>query len=326
MKKLSIILPIYNVERYLQECIDSIICQTGFDECEMLLIDDGATDNSAAICDKNAAEHELITVHHKKNGGLSDARNYGLSKANGEYVLFFDSDDFMMPGVLQEILQSLEVCEDVLLMDAVTVDENGNPIENPEFEYRHIGLESGKVYSGEDAIKLQLNAGALQTTVWLGAYRREFLLENQLWFKRNLLHEDELWSPNTFLEASSIVYQAINYYAYRIRNNSIMRSEKKDNSKNIASLIYVYSHVTKLYDWKIADDELLTALKDDVSRRYLHCITVWRINEYPKLMKRVDRREIFRNSKSKKNKVRALILMMNAGLYVSISSKFASRG
>ena len=322
MKKISIILPIYNVESYLQECIDSIVTQSGFEQCEMLLIDDGSTDNSPEICDRNTEKDESLTAYHKKNGGLSDARNYGLSKATGEYVIFFDSDDFMLPETLKKIIEGLELNEDILLLDAVTVNETGKPIEYQGFEYKHVGMKTGRIYTGEEAIKSQLMAGVLQTTAWLGVYKRNFLIENQLWFRKNLLHEDELWSPNTFLEAESIVYEPIDYYAYRIRTNSIVRSENKDKSKNIASLIYIYSHVTKLYEWKIADKVLLDALKDDVSRRFLHCITVWRMCDYPELMKRVDRREIWKNSKSTRNKLRALLLMMNAKLYTAVSTKF----
>lgn len=323
MKKISIILPIYNVDKYLQPCIDSIVEQHGFEQCEMLLIDDGSTDRSSEICDVNAVRNPQIAVYHKTNGGLSDARNYGLKKARGEYVLFFDSDDIMCRDTLLRILVKLDNENiDIFVMDAVTVDEEGRRILKPNFEFKHVGLAAGIVYSGERAIKEQLNGGVLQTTVWLGIYRKAFLIDNQLWFKRGLLHEDELWTPIIFLEAKKVIYEPIDFYAYRIRNNSIMRNEKKDYSKNIASFIYIYSHVTRYYDWKIDDVELLRVLKDDVARRYLYCISVWKMCDYPKLMKKVDRIEILRNSMTVKNRVRALVLLVNSRLYCRSSRQF----
>lgn len=314
------------MEKYLQQCIDSIVGQPGFEQCEILLINDGSKDKSPEICDTNVARNPQITVYHKANGGLSDARNYGLSRAEGEYVLFFDSDDFMSPDVLSRMLARLDNENiDIFIMDAVTVDEEGKKVLKPDFEFKHVGLASGVTYSGEQAVKEQLNAGVLQTTVWLSIYRKAFLIDNQLWFKRNLLHEDELWTPVTFLEAHKVIYEPINFYAYRIRNNSIMRSEKKDNSKNIASFIYVYSHVTKYYDWKIRDLELLRALKDDVARRYLHCIIVWKMCNYPRLMKRVDKLELLRNSRAVKNRIRALVLLISSRLYLLLSKCFINR-
>lgn len=323
MCKLSIILPIYNVEKYLAQCIDSIKSQDGVEQCEMLLINDGSEDRSSEICEYYALHNSWINVYHKKNGGLSDARNLGLSKANGEYVLFIDSDDFINPNTLSIVLEKLNQNDvDILLMDAVTVDEFGNKMRNSGFEFVHKGLSSSVGYTGEQCIMMQLNSGVFQTTVWLGVYRRNFLISNQFWFKKGLLHEDELWSPITMLEAQKVIYEPIEFYSYRIRNNSIMRGQKKDNSKNIVCFIYVYSHITKYYDWKVTDKKLLKMLKDDVSRRYLHCISVWEVCNYPDLMKRIDKLEILRNSKSKKNKIRAILLLLNSKMYTKFSENF----
>ena len=93
--KFSIILPIYNVEKYLPKCVESILSQT-FTDYEIILVDDGSTDNSPAICDKFAKEHSNIKVIHKVNGGQSEARNLGADTANGEYIIFIDSDDFII--------------------------------------------------------------------------------------------------------------------------------------------------------------------------------------------------------------------------------------
>ena len=94
MDLISIIVPVYNVENYLKECIESLINQS-YSNTEILLIDDGSTDNSGIICDEYQKVDSRITVYHKKNGGLSDARNYGIERMNGNYVTFVDSDDFI---------------------------------------------------------------------------------------------------------------------------------------------------------------------------------------------------------------------------------------
>ena len=105
---ISIIVPVYNVDKYLNRCINSILKQT-YSNLEILLIDDGSTDNSGAICDKYASEFDNIRVYHKKNGGISSARNYGLDKIsnNTKYIAFVDSDDFLHPQMYEILYDDL---------------------------------------------------------------------------------------------------------------------------------------------------------------------------------------------------------------------------
>ena len=102
-KKLTFILPIYKVEAYLPQCVDSILSQATQD-CEIILVDDGSPDGCGAICDRYAENHDIVSVIHKPNGGLSDARNAGMEKATGRYVLFVDSDDYLEPGSVEKLL------------------------------------------------------------------------------------------------------------------------------------------------------------------------------------------------------------------------------
>ena len=105
--RFSIIVPVYNVEKYLSKCIQSLIDQD-YNDYEILLIDDGSTDKSGIICEQYAKKYENIYVFHKKNGGLSDARNYGLQKALGDYILFVDSDDWIKKDILKEFSDIIE--------------------------------------------------------------------------------------------------------------------------------------------------------------------------------------------------------------------------
>lgn len=107
MYQISVIVPVYNVEKYLKKCIDSLLAQTFDDKYEILLIDDGSTDGSTQICDQYAAEHAEIRVIHKKNGGLSDARNVGIDEAKGQFICFIDSDDYIAPEMLAKLHENL---------------------------------------------------------------------------------------------------------------------------------------------------------------------------------------------------------------------------
>ena len=104
---ISIIVPVYNVESYLERCVNSIINQT-YHNLEIILVDDGSPDGSGDLCDKLAKNDDRITVYHKKNGGLSDARNYGVQNANGEYITFIDSDDFVAKDYIEHLYSMIQ--------------------------------------------------------------------------------------------------------------------------------------------------------------------------------------------------------------------------
>ena len=109
-KLISVIVPVYNVEAYLERCVDSILKQT-YKELEIILVDDGATDSSGELCDQLAKKDDRIIVIHKKNGGLSDARNAGIDASRGEYLSFIDSDDFIHPMFMEVLLQLCETTQ-----------------------------------------------------------------------------------------------------------------------------------------------------------------------------------------------------------------------
>ena len=117
---ISVIIPVYNVEEYLRECIDSVLNQT-FSDFEVILVNDGSTDSSGEICDEYVEKDERVTVIHQKNGGLSVARNIGLSEANGKYVYFLDSDDYISENALATLLNIAENdSSDIVFFDAVS--------------------------------------------------------------------------------------------------------------------------------------------------------------------------------------------------------------
>lgn len=318
---LSIILPVYNVENYLRESVESILDTVNVNDIEIILVDDGSTDSSGDIADEYAKKREYINVYHKANGGLSDARNYGLYHAKGRYVFFMDSDDLLEKNAIDKILRYLKNdCPEILLFDATIVDSVGKIIKtNQTRYYTHRGLQTDKLYTGLDVIDVQLESNNdYVTTVWLGVYERKMLLKEALWFEKSLLHEDEMWTQKVLINAAKIRYVESSLYKYRIRNDSIMNDLKKDYSKNLASLIYIYNTLPSYIDWKVCDTKKKKEIKANLSKRYLHALYRFHIEKYPEARRLVNRWMIFKNSQGFFDKTRAIILLSSIHLYCKV--------
>ncbi len=143
--KISVIIPVYNVENYLRECVDSVLNQT-FSDYEIILVDDGSTDISGKICDKYAVKDDRVNVIHKKNGGLSNARNVGLKKAVGEYIYFLDSDDYIKTDALEKLYNTaISEKADVVFFDGDVFFTDCKPFEVMGYERgRKYELDNGK--------------------------------------------------------------------------------------------------------------------------------------------------------------------------------------
>ena len=287
---MSVIIPVYNVEKYLAECIESV---KNYPDTEIILINDGSTDNSGNICDSYAGEN--IFVVHKSNGGLSSARNAGLKLAKGKYVYFLDADDYIKDfGKILEFISSSD-CE-ILLFDGMG-----------EAYYTHHGLKENTRYTGIACIEAQLEAYRdYPTTVWLGVYQREYLLKNNFFFEGSLLHEDELWTQKVLINAKSIFYISENLYFYRQRENSITENT---GEKNISDLIYIFG---KMYEY--TDNRLIKA---NISKRYLHALVKFKAWKYDL---EIDKRKIFSNAGGF-DKIRAFVLIVNTKLYCGLSER-----
>ena len=313
---LSIVLPVYNVAKYLDDCMKTIIGKNE-DLVEILLIDDGSTDESGKIADLYASCNKNVKTYHKKNGGLSDARNYGLQRAKGKYIFFLDSDDFVkdeMIDILVEVLSTKDL--EILLWDADIYDQYGNRMKADSSYYHHIGVKERTLCTGQKVIESQLACrNDYVTTVWLGLYNREFLINNNFWFEKGLLHEDEMWTQKVLIEAKEVMYINSGLYCYRMRENSIMRQMDKDYTRNIAALIYIHSSLLSYYDWKCIDENFKKKLKGNTVKRYLHMIGKYQVYRYRDLSKRINRRQLLFNATGKKDKIRALLLMTNMQVY-----------
>lgn len=229
----SIILPIYNVEKYLAECIDSILSQT-FGDFELILVDDGSKDSSGSICDAYAEKDERIKVIHKENGGLSDARNFGTNVAQGEYIVYIDSDDYVTSNdFLLDLIRIIKKSgSDIVLYKYSKLYDDTKTLSDSTFS-----LSFANDIDDSDKLLYELvKRDAYYGMAWVKTFRRGLVVENGISFEKGLLGEDMDWYFNLVLCAKT--YSAIDtsYIAYRQRSGSITSSHKL---KNLTDFIYI---------------------------------------------------------------------------------------
>lgn len=225
MELVSIIIPVYNVEKYLRKCIDSVLHQT-YKNLEIILVDDGSPDQSGLICDQYSKQDLRITTLHKKNGGLSSARNAGFSVSHGKYVYFLDSDDYIDNETIELLVNVAEDKNlDMVNFDGIAfIDDNENSCKNEtSFLNRYIkkNIYHG-VWSGPKLLQNLLEWNDYRSPVQFYFFNRKFLLENQLMFYEDIIHEDELYILFALLCAKYVMHLPFCLYHKRIHSNSIM--------------------------------------------------------------------------------------------------------
>lgn len=310
--KISIVVPIYNVELYLDKCVSSLINQT-YKNIEIILVDDGSPDQCPALCDAYAQKDQRITVVHKENGGLSDARNAGIEKARGEYILFVDSDDYIELDTcekLYEIITSYEV--DIVVGNARKIEKGVCSL------MRHTYIPQKDVISGPDYLKLELIKGTMYMAAWLNLYKKSFLVDNKLSFEVGLLHEDEEFTPRAFLKANSVLGTNIVFYNYLIREGSITTSKKK--LKNAEHIMKTCRKLEEIYE-KIEDEELKALLNDNLVDKFLNTFQTARL--YNKEHKKLVNKKFLKNKAyTKRNRFRVILFSLNKVIYYYVNHFF----
>lgn len=229
MDKISIIVPIYNVEKYLEKCIYSIINQT-YKNLEIILVDDGSTDNCYRICDDFQKKDKRVIVLHKKNGGLSDARNAGLQLATGELIGFVDGDDYIRNDMYEQMYKCMKNKKvDIVECKCINVrNEKEEEVNDSSKTY---------LYDGKAALKLMMSSKKKiqkpRLSVWSKLFKREVI--ERLKFPVGKVHEDIVFEAKAFLNAKKVCILDKQLYCYNIREGSIMNSgfSKKDLDKLI---------------------------------------------------------------------------------------------
>lgn len=213
MKLISVIIPIYKVERYLNKCIESVVQQT-YRQLEIILVDDGSPDMCPSICDKWAEKDSRIKVVHKENGGLSDARNIGLKIATGEYISFIDSDDYINPYMYEFLMIAVvqEGC-DVAGCEVQRFVEDEDPVEVPLCkEYAVLNKKEAMMELIRDARVQQITCNKI--------YQKSLIVD--ILFPVGKYHEDEFWTYQVIGKANRVAIVEYVGYNYLQRSDSIM--------------------------------------------------------------------------------------------------------
>lgn len=275
-KMVSVIVPVYNVEEYLCQCVDSILGQT-YRSLEVVLVDDGSPDNSPKICDGYARKDSRVKVIHRKNGGLSDARNAGLEAATGEYVLFVDSDDYWRDSDVLERLVEMFECDGESL-DFINF--------NCQYFYQRDNLMKpwaaypDMVVKGENKkeIIIQLiQHGMFPMSACMKLIRRDFLVNNRISFIRGSVSEDIPW----FLELlqKSRKFKFVNEYAYVYRKQVAGTISSSFSKKKYNDLFEILKQETTKIQKTCQDKELRNALLSFMA--YEYCILLGMVNNFP---------------------------------------------
>lgn len=251
MKNLiSVIVPVYKVEQYLDDCINSLVKQS-YVNLEIILVDDGSPDNCPRKCDEWAQKDSRIKVIHKKNGGLSSARNAGLNIAKGNYYAFVDSDDWIEHTMYADMVKILKAYNVDFVAGKINcyIEEKDKFVPFMEKSDRYI-IKQNKLFSKEEYRKLIIS-NKIESAVWNKLYRKEYI--DNLRFKEGRLYEDYLFSYYATKRMKAMYYLATPYYNYRIRENSICTSMEKINDWDL-NFEELYNDIIANKDYKILDE------------------------------------------------------------------------
>lgn len=285
----SIVIPVYNVEKYVAKCLESVLCQT-YKNYEVILVDDGSTDKCPVICDEYKERYNNIKVIHKSNGGLSSARNEGLKITEGKYVCFLDSDDYWLnENCLRKMADVLDTHDsDVAVLKYIKYDERSG-----KFSKVNSGFNSADFLNNEYGLMLNelVSRQLFDSCAWNKVVRAELFRKNDLSFREGIVAEDLDWSARLMLAAKSITLVNDPVYVYRVGRkgsitgtlklkNLIDTKQSIDNCLNIdlsqytdsfrkAYLSYVaYKYVIWMAEGNAVDDNGKECLIGEMKKKY----------------------------------------------------------
>ena len=313
MVKISVIVPIYNVEKQLNRCIESLLRQK-IQQIQIILVNDGSTDNSGKIAQEYAKKFpDKILYLEKENGGLSDARNYGIAHATGEYLTFVDSDDYISDNLYEDLEKYLEQDYDMIKFKIEKVDENGNKIlEN----YTPVFADK----TGEEAFEILYKSDELTEVAWGYVYKRKMWIENNFKFAKGMFHEDFGLIPLVILKANKVASTNIMGYYYVQTSSSITRGKPETIYKRAEDLLKHYDNMIEtIKGYNISNES-----RENIKIYYTNCILL-NINNLDKkdknkYIKEIKKRKMTENIKARnfKQLLKKIILRINIKLYLKI--------
>lgn len=314
MTKISVIVPVYNTEKYVERCLNSIISQAT-NNFEIIVVNDGSTDNSEEIVKRYVEQYpDIIKLYSQSNGGLSSARNYGISKATGEYLCFVDSDDYLAEDLFNNLESYITKGLDLIKYKCVKVNEKKEVIEKvngPVFDCK----------TGQDAFNELYYQDVLVEAAWLYLCKREFWLKNNFQFPPRKFHEDWAVVPFMVILAETVASVDIYGYIYFQSSNSITRNNDDEKVKiRVYDMLEHYDNLIK----KISNVQL-----DDITienyKIYMSNCLILKLEELPEkyhkeYIKELKQRKIFDNIKARnvKQLIKKILLKVNIKLYLKI--------
>ena len=316
MPKISFIVPVYNTGLYIKKCLDSIINQTFKEEIEIILIDDGSTDNSDELIKEyieNSNSKDLMKYYTKKNEGIAKTRNFGIDKANGEYIFFVDSDDYIDKETIKMLKPYIDNDIDIIKFKLQRIDKNNNILEKvdgPVFEET----------SGEEAFNMLYSEDVLLDSPCVYVIKRNMFTQNNFKFNRTY-HEDFGLIPLIILKAKSFVSIPDYLYYYVQGENSITRND--DYSKTIKKFEDALYHYDNAIE-KIKKMNLNKKSKENAKIFYTNAVILklYEIKEEDenKFIKEIEKRKMYKNIKPRNIKqiIKRNLLHFNVKLYLKM--------
>lgn len=304
----SIIVPIYNARDYLERCVQSLVSQT-YSRIEIILVNDGSTDGSGELAESLRLKNEQIQVFHKKNGGVSDARNFGIHNSSGEYLLFVDSDDAIHEDTCKTFYKVIMANKPNNL--DVVGGNNWKISSSNKVEMKFAPTEN-KIAKGSEFFLQQIRRGSFKPYVWRYIFRREFIVNNALFFTCGLIHEDAEWLPRSLILAEKMATIDLSYYYYYSRDGSLSRGENQ-----LGNAIHIIRGCHILLDNRhlTHDKEVRLALNDFIVKQYLSA--VWRGRLHTQENKKFLCQQFLKlRVLTSKTRLLKNICRINAGLYV----------
>lgn len=316
MTKVSVIVPVYNAEKYIEKCLDSIVHQTENEKIEIIIVNDGSSDNSEKIIKKYIENNLLknkIKYFSKENEGVAKTRNFGIKKASGEYILFVDADDYIDKTTVENLMPYMEEKIELIKFKLQRVDEKGNILEKvdgPIFD----------VINGSQAFNEMYSKDILIDSPCVYAIRKELFIKNNFEFKETY-HEDFGLIPLIIITAKTVVSMPNYFYKYVQASNSITRNESYEKTKKkMEDVLKHYDHMIETIKGMILDK----TTSENIKIYYTNAI-ILKLNELKEkdkkiYIKEIKKRKMFANIKARnfKQLIKKIILNINVKLYLKM--------
>ena len=316
MPIISVIVPVYNTEKYVEKCLDSI-CNQKLNDLELIIVNDGSEDNSEAIIKKWIKNNEnkvKIKYLKKENGGLSDCRNYAIPYVTGKYISFIDSDDYISEDIYSNLEKYIDENIDLIKFKMQKVDENGSILEKldgPIFEK----------CTGEEGYKKLCTSDKFLDPACIYLYRTEFFKQNNFEYAKGTYHEDFGLTSLIILKAKSFVSTSEDGYYYLQSNNSITRdvNYEKEIQKSKDLLKHYDNMIEKIKEYDISENS-----KNLIKRYYTNTVILkakdLKEKDLQNYIKQIKIRKMYKNIKpyNLKQLIKRIILKFNVKLYLKI--------